>query len=164
LRRANALDPDRPLTLLALGLAYNNRKQYVEARPLLRRALDLGPDNVDTLAALSEAEAGAGDVGAAERDASRALQRAPANATANFVIGIVRISQQRYSEARDALLAAAVADPVSPKTEYQLSLVFARLGDQTASDEHRALYERKLRAVEQAVDALHRQSAGDSGR
>jgi tetratricopeptide (TPR) repeat protein len=160
LRKANALEPDRPLTLLALGLAYNNRKQYLDARPLLRRALDLEPDNVDTLGALGEAEAGAGDMGAAERDASRAIQRAPANATANFVMGLVRMSQQRYAEARDALLAAAIADQASPKTEYQLSLVYARLGDQTASDEHRALYEQKLRAIEQAVAALHQSSGG----
>ena len=155
LRRANTLEPDRPLTLLALGLAYNSRKQYQDARPLLRRGLDLEPDNVDTLAALAEAEAGAGDLADAERDATRAVQRAPANATANFVTGLVRMAQQRYPEAREALLAAAVADPASPKTEYQLSLVYARLGDQAAADEHRALYERKLRAIEQAVAALH---------
>lgn len=164
LRKANALEPDRPLTLVALGLAYNNRKQYLDARPLLRRALDLQPENVDTLAALAEAEAGAGDLEAAARDAARAMQRAPANATANFVIGLVRMAQRRYPEARDALLAAAVADPASPKTEYQLSLVYARLGDQAASDEHRALYEQKLRAIEQAVAALHRPNGGATDR
>jgi len=160
LRQANALDPDRALTLVALGLAYNSRKEYSEARPLLRRALDLEPENADTLAALAEAEAGVGDLENAERDARRAMQRAPANATANFVVGVVRMAQQRYAEARDALLAAAVADPASPKVEYQLSLVYARLGDQAASEEHRALYERKLRAIEQAVAALHAPSSG----
>jgi tetratricopeptide (TPR) repeat protein len=164
LRKANALDPDRPLTLLALGLAYNSRKEYSEARPLLRRALDVEPDNADTRAALAEAEAGVGDLENAERDATRAMQIAPANATANFVVGLVRMAQQRYAEARDALLAAAVSDPASPKTEYQLSLVYARLGDQAASEEHRALYERKLRAIEQAVAALHAPGAGGAAR
>ena len=164
LRKANTLEPDRPQTLLALGLAYNNRKQYPDARPLLRRALDLDPQNVETLAALSEAEAGAGDLEAAERDAGRAMQQAPANATANFVTGIVRMAQQRYPEARDALLAAAVADSASPKAEYQLSLVYARLGDQAASNEHRSLYEQKLRAIERTVEALHGKKSGGAGQ
>lgn len=164
LRKANALEPDRPLTLLALGLAYNSRKEYSEARPLLRRALDLEPENADTMAALAEAESGIGDLASAEHDAARAMQRAPANATANFVIGVVRMAQERYAEARDALLAAAVADPASPKSEYQLSLVYARLGDQAASDEHRTLYERKLRAIEQAVAALHAPATGGVAR
>ena len=160
LRTANALEPDRPLTLLALGLAYNSRKQYGDARPPLRRALDLEPDSIEVLSAFSEAEAGAGDLEGAERDATRAINRTPANATANFVMGLVRMAQQRYPEARDALLAAAVADPASPKTEYQLSLVYARLGDQVASDKHRALYEQRLRAIEQALAALHASNGG----
>jgi tetratricopeptide (TPR) repeat protein len=160
LRRANTLDPDRPLTLLALGLAYNHQKLYTDARPLLRRALDLDPESLETLAALSEAEAGTGDLASAERDASRALSRAGSNATANLVIGMVRMAQQRYPEARDALLAAATADPRSPKPEYQLSLVFSRLGDQASADQHLAQYREKLRALEAAVEALHKHSRG----
>ena len=160
LRKANTLEPDRPLTLLALGLAYNNQKLYTDARPLLRRALDLDPESVEALAALSEAEAGSGDLESAERDATRALSRASTNATANLVIGMVRITQQRYPDARDALLAAAAADPRSPKPEYQLSLVYARLGDQANADQHLTQYRDKLRALEAAVDALHKRSGG----
>ena len=160
LRKANTLDPDRPLTLLALGLAYNHQKLYTDARALLRRALDLDPESLETLAALSEAEAGTGDLASAERDATRALSRAGSNATANLVIGMVRMSQQRYPEARDALLAAATADPKSAKPEYQLSLVFSRLGDQAAADQHLAQYREKLRALEAAVEALHKHSGG----
>jgi tetratricopeptide (TPR) repeat protein len=160
LRKANTLEPDRPLTLLALGLAYNNQKLYTDARPLLRRALDLDPESVETLAALSEAEAGSGDLESAERDATRALTRANTNATANLVIGMVRMAQQRYPDARDALLAAAAADPRSPKPEYQLSLVYARLGDQPSADQHLTQYRDKLRALEAAVDALHKRSGG----
>ena len=160
LRKANTLEPDRPLTLLALGLAYNNQKLYTDARPLLRRALDLDPESVETLAALSESEAGSGDLESAERDATRVLSRASTNATANLVIGMVRMAQQRYPDARDALLAAAAADPRSPKPEYQLSLVYARLGDQANADQHLAQYRDKLRALEAAVDALHKRSGG----
>jgi len=163
LRSANALEPDRPLTLLALGLALNNQKLYTDARPLLRRALDLEPDRVETLAAYAEAQAGSGDLEGGERDATRALARAPDNATANLVIGMVRMSQQRYIDARDALLRAAAAEPRSPKPEYQLSLVFSRLGDQADADQHLAQYREKLRALEAAVEALQKR-AGAAAR
>jgi tetratricopeptide (TPR) repeat protein len=160
LRKANTLEPNRPLTLLALGLVYNNQKLYTDARPLLRRALDLDPGSLETLAALAEAEAGSGDLESAERDATRALSLAGTNATANLVVGMVRAAQQRYPEARDALLTAASSDPKSPKPEYQLSLVYARLGDQAAADQHLMLYREKLRALEAAVEALHKGSGG----
>jgi tetratricopeptide (TPR) repeat protein len=160
LRKANTIEPGRPLTLLALGLAYNHQKLFSEARPLLRRALDLDPSSIETLAALSEAEAGEGDLEAAERDASQVVARQPANATANLVIGMVRMDQRRYAEARDAFAAAARSDPESPRPEYQLSLVYARLGDQAAADRHVALYQQKLRAIEAAVKAVHDAAVG----
>jgi cytochrome c-type biogenesis protein CcmH/NrfG len=160
LRRANTLEPDRPRTLLALGLAYNNQKLFADARPLLRRALDLDPQSVETLAALSEASAGDGDLASAERDAARVLERDAQNATANLVIGMVRMAQQRYAEGRDALNAAAASDPRSPKPEYQLSLVYARMGDQANSERHLDLYKQKLRALEAAVKALHETNPG----
>jgi tetratricopeptide (TPR) repeat protein len=155
LTKADALDADRPLTLTALGLAYNNQKLFADAKARLTRSLELDPENVETLAALAEAEAGLGDNAAAEAHAARALAKVPSHATANLVIGMVRMTQQRYAEARDALTAAAAADPRSPKPEYQLSLVFARLGDEAAAQRHVELYQEKLRAMEQAVKALH---------
>jgi tetratricopeptide (TPR) repeat protein len=164
LRKANTLQPGQRLTLLALGLAYNNQKLFTDAYPTLRKALDLDPENLETIAAVSEAEAGTGDLTAAERDATRAIARAPQNATANLVLGMVRLAQQRYPEARDALLVAAASDPVSPKPEYQLSLVYARLGDQASSDRHRSLYQDKLRALEASLAALHSTSPGTSGK
>jgi Tfp pilus assembly protein PilF len=116
LRKANALEPERPLTLLALGLVYNNQKLFTDARPVLRRALDLDSSSIEALAALSEAEAGVGDLESAERDATRTLARAAGNATASLVIGLVRMAQQRYPEARDALLTAAASDPPRSNT------------------------------------------------
>ncbi len=160
LRKANAIEPDRPLTLLALGLAFNNQKQFTDARPLLRRALDLDPASLESLAALAEAEAGDGDIGSAERDAGRVLERDRANATANLVLGMVRMAQQRYGEARDALTAASAADPRSPKADYQLSLVYTRMGDQASAERHLDLYRQKLRALEAAIKALHEAGRG----
>ena len=39
--------------------------------------------------------------------------------------------------------------------EYQLSLVFARLGDEATAQHHVDLYREKLREMEQTVKALH---------
>lgn len=165
LKRADALEPNRPLTLTALGLAYNNQKLFAEAKTALTRALEVDPSGTEALAAVAEAEAGLGDLAAAETHASAALAKAARNPGANLVIGMVRMAQQRYTEARDALTAAVAADPRSPKPEYQLSLVFARLGDEARSQEHVKLYQQKLRQMEADVKALHESgSSGDSAR
>lgn len=161
LKRADALEPNRPRTLTALGLAYNNQKLFAEAKTSLTRALELDPTSTEALAAAAEAEAGLGDLASAETHASAAMAKAPQNPTANLVMGMVRMAQQRYPDARDALTKAIAADPRSPKPEYQLSLVFARLGDETRSQEHVTLYQRKLRQMEADVKALHQ--SGFSG-
>ena len=79
---------------------------------------------------------------------------APANATANLVIGIVALERQNYAEARDALMTASKADPDSSKVLYQLSLAFARLGDEANARRYVELYQQKLRAVEERIRAV----------
>jgi tetratricopeptide (TPR) repeat protein len=155
LKKADALDADRPLTLIALGLAFNNQKLYGDARQALARAVELDADNVEAIAALAEAEAGLGEFAPAETHAARVLAKAPAHATANLVIGLVRMAQQRYPEARDAFITAATVEPKSPKPEYQLSLVYARLGDTASAERHVERYRQKLRDMEATVKALH---------
>jgi tetratricopeptide (TPR) repeat protein len=164
LREADRLEPDRPLTLLALGLALNNRKLFAEARTVLSRSLDLEPDKPEAVAALAEAEAGMGELETAEAHARRALERAPANATANLVIGLVAVERRDYPAARDALLAASQADPDAPKVLYQLSLVFARLGDDASSRRYVDRYQAKQKEVEDRIAALRAGGAFSPGR
>ena len=162
--RAQALEPDRPPTLIALGLVYTQQKRYDEAKAALARSLELDPENPEARAVLAEAEAGLDDVPAAERDATRVLSTAPGNARANFVLGMVRMTEQRYADARDALLAASSADPGSAKIDYQLSLAYSRLGDQASAQRHLDLYQQKLRATEAALKAQHDAGFGAGGR
>jgi tetratricopeptide (TPR) repeat protein len=162
LRQAERLEPGRVLTLVALGLALNGRKLYGEAKPHLMRGLELEPDNVEAVAALAEAEDGLGEVREAEAHAERALAKATSHATANLVLGMVRMKQERYAEARDALEKAVAADPASPKAHYQLSLAYARLGDDGRSQKEVELYQRKLREIEERVNQL-RTETGLSG-
>jgi tetratricopeptide (TPR) repeat protein len=154
LQRAQSLEPDRPLTLVALGLALVSAKRHAEAKPLLLRSLDLEPDGVEALAALAEAEEGLGELAAAEDHAERALARQPDQATASLALGMVRMKQDRYAEARAPLERAARAAAELPKAHYQLSLAYARLGEEALSERHRALYARRLEEVEARMKAL----------
>jgi tetratricopeptide (TPR) repeat protein len=154
LKAANRLEPERPLTLLALGSVLNNRKQFGDAKAALARSVELQPDGVEAMAALAEAHAGLGDFDGATRHARRVLERAPANATANLVIGLIMMEQKDFSSARDALLKAMAADPDSPKPIYQLSLALARLGDDAGARRYVQMYQAKLRAIEDRVEAL----------
>ena len=161
LERANRLEPERPRTLLALALAMNSRKQYREAKDAAVKSLELDPDNIEAVAALAEAEAGTGDIGPAEDHARRVLARAAAHPTALLVVGIVRMQQERYADARDALERAIAANPGSAAAHYQLSLAFARLGDETRAQQHVEIYQQKLRETEDRIKAVRSSPAGE---
>jgi tetratricopeptide (TPR) repeat protein len=154
LKESERLEPRQPLTLIALGRALNSRKLYGEARSCLLRGLSLVPDSVEALAALAEAEEGLGELKEAEAHAQRALARADAQPIANLVMGMVRMKQERYAEARDALLKASAADPTSAKAHYQLSLAYARLKDQASAQEHLERYRLKVKEMERRVSEV----------
>jgi len=161
LTAADRLEPENSRTLLALALARNSSKQYVDARTAATKSLDLDPENVDAVAALAEAEAGAGDVGQAADHAQRALARAPAHPTANLVMGIVFMQQEQYAAARDALERAVAAAPDSFVAHYQLSLAYARLGNDAEAQKHVALYQQKQREMNDRIRALRSGAAPD---
>jgi tetratricopeptide (TPR) repeat protein len=168
LAEADRLEPERPLTLLALGLALNNRKLFTEARAALTHSLELQPESVEAIAALAEAEAGLGEFETAGKRASAAIERAPTSATALLVMGLVLMDRREYGPARDVLLKALAADPDSPKATYQLSLVYARLGDEAEARKYVDLYQSKLRGQEDRIRELRAGGtlapAGPTGR
>lgn len=162
LQRAEQLEPHRALTLVALGLVLNNRKLFADSRKYLLRALELEPESPEANAALAEAEDGLGETASAEARARRVLERAPDNATALLVLGMTLLEQGRLPDARTALEKAADADPVSPKPNYQLSLVFSRLGDEAHAREQVEIYRQKLQAMNLRLEQI-RSKAGLPG-
>jgi protein O-GlcNAc transferase len=158
LQRASALEPGHALTLVALGLSLNELKRYAEARPLLTRALELEPDTYETLAVLAESEEGLDDLKAAEEHVDRVLARSATHPTANIVKGMILMKQQRYEEARVALEKAVAVEPTSQKAHYQLSLAYARLGDDVRSQREVALYKKAMKDTEERVLALRREA------
>lgn len=154
LKEAARLEPRQPLALVALGRALNGRGLYGEARSRLLDGLSLAPDDADALAALAEAEAGLGESNDAEGHAQRVLALTPTHPLANLVMGMVRMKQERYADARDALLKASASDPASTAVHYQLSLAFTQLGDPSSAREHLEVYRRNARVAERrAVEA-----------
>ena len=145
------LDPNRALTMIALGFAYNAQKKYDLAKEVIARSLILEPEEVEALAAMAEAEEGLGEIEQAEYYAERALARAPSHYAALYILGKVRMSQGRFEEARDLFLRAVATSPDSPKAQYQLSLAYARLGDQDNSNKHRELYRQAKDAEDQRI-------------
>ncbi len=160
LAEANRLEPDRAFTLLAFGMALNNRKLFADAKAALMRSLELEPESIEAVAALAEAEAGLGDLDSAAAHAKQALDRSPDSATANLVLGLIFMERREYSAARDRLLKALESDPDSPKAAYQLSLAFARLGDDVKAKEYVELYREKMRGFEDKLRIL-RSGGGD---
>lgn len=156
LQEAEKLEPNRALTLLALGIAHNSLQQYGDAKPVLARAVELDRGNADTLAALAEAEQGLGELDAAANHAQQVLVSRPQHATANLVAGLVAMDRSEFANARAALERAVQADPLSFKAHYQLSLACARLGDEAAASRHLELYRETLRGVQKMVDELKR--------
>lgn len=162
LKEAERLDPGRPFTLVALGLVLNTQKLYGEAKPHLVRSLDLEPDNIEAIAALAEAEEGLGELPAAEMHAQRALARSGDNAIGNLALGMVRMKQERYKEACEALAKALVADPASPKAPYQLALAWARRGDEAQSKKYLEVYRQRVREIDRLLEQV-RAETGISG-
>ncbi len=140
--------PDHLLSFVALGLTLNRSKQYARAIKVLERAELLAPQNVEVLSALAEAYVGSNLDQRAEQTAARALGLDPHNAVAKWSLGMVRMRQGRFAEARDAFEASAEREPGSAKTHYQLSLALARLGEHERSQHHLELYRKAQRDAE----------------
>jgi type IV pilus assembly protein PilF len=163
LKAAERLEPDRVLTLIALGLALNARKLYADARPFLLRALELEPESAEASAALAESDEGVGDLQSADTHARRALARSMMNSTANLVLGLLSMKQERYRDAREAFEKVVAADPSSSRAHYQLSLACARLGDDACAQQQVETYKQMLRETEERVKQLRMQTGLSSG-
>jgi tetratricopeptide (TPR) repeat protein len=160
LEAALAIEPDRPLTLVALGLALNARKLYAEAKVHLLRSLAIVPGDLEAIAALGESEEGLGHLEEAAAHAQRVLKDSADHVTANLVMGMVFMKQERYAEARRALEKVVAGQPGSSKGHYQLSLACARLGDEPAAKRHLALYESSLRQATAGARPREKEAGG----
>jgi tetratricopeptide (TPR) repeat protein len=99
LLRAVELRPDLVGGWLNLGLLERDRKQMEKAEAHLRKAFSLDPTRVDTLVAWCQFRCGERDLAGAWEWLRWALERAPDNAEAVNMHGILLHTEGRYEEA-----------------------------------------------------------------
>jgi len=90
--------------------------------PLLEKALELAPDDPETLAEISESYLHH-DLAQAEHFAQRALECAPDHVDALVAMGHVKLKQKRYSEAKEHVIWALSNDPESLSALYLLMAI-----------------------------------------
>lgn len=113
--------------LLESGLALQNRGmqklqsgRFAEAAALFRRGLVLEPDNAALRHSLGTALHGLGDVDGAIAEFERLVRESPGYAKAHFSLGLILVSQKRFTEALARFTSAVEHDP--DDTEARLSL------------------------------------------
>ena len=131
--------------------------RFDEAREALAVALRMEPDNVEALAAMSEAVEGLGNLDEATRLADRALAVNPDHPTALVTVGVTSLKEGRFEAAREALARAVAVETQSIKGHYQLSLALARLGDREGAQHHLRLSREAQAAIEQHIERLRAQ-------
>lgn len=170
LLRAVELDPRHRPAFLPLGLVLNHESRYDEARNYFAKHLRSHPEDLEALAALAEAEERLGELEVAEERARGVLAEDANHATANLVIGMLHMGQDRFAEAREALEKAVAAGPMNAKAHYQLSLACARLGDRDSAERHLELYRKAQEGpegtyirleAEPAASTLEKQTTGE---
>lgn len=164
LQRSLELEPQRALTMIAMGITLISQKRFNEAKEVLDRSLEIEPENAEALAVVAEAEEGLGELELAEIHANRVLALVDSHAGAYYVLGRVRMSQKRFAEATDFLQKVVELAPNSPRTHYQLSLTYARLGDLENSKKHRELHQAtRNKEVEEIEKMRKRAGLKESG-
>ena len=150
--------------MIAMGINMISKKRFSDAKEVLDRSLEIEPENAEGLAVLAEAEEGLGELELAEHYANRVLALVDSHAGAYYVLGRVRMSQERFVEAIEFLQKVVELTPKSPRTHYQMSLAYARLGDLESSRKHRELHQAtRTREVESIETMRKRAGLKESG-
>lgn len=126
--KAQALDPQSPLRLLALGqLAFAAGRQD-EARSYVNRAIAMKSNYSDAIFFLAQMDIAAGNTEAAI-SASRAITvLEPQNPVRFFQLGVLLFSTKQYAEAATALEQAVALGKGYANASFYLALVYDALG------------------------------------
>ncbi len=116
--------------------------RYEDAGPEFRRALELSPGQIESLLGLAEVEQKEGNYAASLSTYQAVLTSHPEDLAARLGASRNLMLLQRHSEAQALLEAAAQAHPDNPQVHYELSRVYARLGERDRAAE-------QLRIVDQ---------------
>ena len=128
LERALELDPKLPAAHNALGALFHQQQQYRRAADHYRKALAQQPGQVAARANLAASCLALGDMRAAEREASLALDARADFAPALKCRGVARAALGRSDEALKDLAAAAASAEADADSHYQHGMVLEEQG------------------------------------
>ncbi len=109
-----------PEMLLHIGRLYLNLSDHETGQRMLRRAIELRPDEAAAWSALGEALGARGDLDGAEKAIRKALSLEPRHALALNNMGMVHLGRGRRAEAIKAFAAALEVDPTLRQAQLNL--------------------------------------------
>lgn len=134
LRNLREADPTSPRVLLAEGLLYRKQGKSDEATAAFERAAKAGVEDAHLLLAIVHKENGKYED--AEREYREAERISPQNGQVLLELGKLLLTQGRLDEAKSRLEKASVVMPDASTVQYQLGLLYRRLGQPEKAQEH----------------------------
>jgi tetratricopeptide (TPR) repeat protein len=134
LRNLREADPSSPRVLLAEGLLRRKQGKVDEATAAFRQAAERGVPDARLLLGIVYRENG--DYPAAEREYRAAEKQNPRNGQVALELGKLLLARGDAAEARTRLERAAVLMPTAGTVQYQLGLLYRRLGEPEKAEQH----------------------------
>lgn len=110
LQRVVEAHPRNAVAAMSLGMLYLRQSEPARAEQMARQILELDPESPSAFNLLASAQAGLGNMDAAERTFQRGLAVAPTNRSLRLNRARVAIADGRFEVARDQYLAMLEAD------------------------------------------------------
>lgn len=134
LRNLREADPTSPRVLLAEGLLYRKQGKTEEATAAFERAAKAGVEDAHLLLGIVHKENGKYED--SEREFREAERISPQNGQVLLELGKLLLTRGRLEEAKSRLDKAAVVMPDATTVQYQLGLLYRRLGHPEKAEEH----------------------------
>lgn len=123
------LEPNSARSHLLLGDIYRQRRRFDDAQTEYQKALALTPNDPAALLGLASAYLGNGNIEKTIQAAQLGLDKAPADAELNLLMGEALVSQHQNADAEPFLLKALSAKPqMLPHVHALLGQVYAEAG------------------------------------
>jgi predicted Zn-dependent protease len=143
-------DPSGTLPEFGLGLVYKKRSEYKKAIQHLIRARNASPESIPILTNLGEAYLMDGQLGLAVEVLNEALDMAPANKAALFVLGLCYEKMENNVMSSEIFERLASFPPVEDQVYYHLGLSYGRRAMLGLAHYNFGLYFKKLGQLEKA--------------